>query len=366
MKSIREAGELRDKKVLLRVDFNVESATDAYKVERSLPTLAYLLKEGARVLVVSHRGRPAGVAQSELSLDFVLSLLDERLGTRAVLAHSLAEAKDLLTHPGTPLVVLENIRFFPEEERCDPVFAAALAGLADIYVNDAFAVSHRASSSMSEVPKLLPAYAGFLVSDEVAALSRVLRNPAQPLVVIIGGGGKAGEKFAVIKNLYPYASTFLIGGVMANTFLRARGEQMRASQIDETILADVAIYMHDPKIVLPTDMCWSEEGEAGKALDLGPRSAQQYAAQVAGARTVIWNGPLGLFEDPRYRAGSLAVAQAIVASGAFSVVGGGETTQFVQSAGLADKCGFLSTGGGAMLAYLAGKPMPGLVALEKS
>jgi phosphoglycerate kinase len=362
MKSIREAGELRGKRVLLRVDFNVESATDAYKVERVLPTLQYLLESGAHVLVVSHRGRPAGVVQPELSLSFVLPLLDAKLGTKAALAPTLDEATALLAT--SPLVVLENVRFFAGEESCDAVFTAALARTADIFVNDAFAVSHRASSSVSEVAKLLPSYAGLLMSEEVAALSRLLAEPAQPLIVIIGGGGKAGEKFSVIKNLYARASYFLIGGVMANTFLRARGEAMRASQVDETILDDVSAYLHDPKIVLPTDEVWSDDGPEGKALDLGPISAQAYAALLATAKTVIWNGPMGLFEDPRYCAGSLAVAQAVVASGAFSVVGGGETTQFVQSTGLADKCSFLSTGGGAMLAYLAGKPMPGIAALE--
>jgi phosphoglycerate kinase len=270
------------------------------------------------------------------------------------------KAQITAAQPGA-FFVLENIRFAPGEENSDASFAQGLASLGDLYVNDAFAVDHHGSVSVSAVAKLLPAYAGFLVQQEVEHLGRIRSNAEKPMVVIIGGGGKAGEKFAVIKNLYNQTDHFLIGGVMANTFLKARGVDVGSSQTDETIAEDVKKYLHDPKIVLPTD--WVA-GDNGAALDLGEKSAAAFAAIISTAKTVVWNGPMGKFEQPQYRAGSLALAQAIVKSGAFSVAGGGETTEFLLQSNLGDKFSFLSTGGGAMLAYLAGKPMPGLEAIQ--
>ena len=364
MRSIREVPDLAGKTVLMRVDFNLESADDALKLEKSLPTIKYLLDKNVKLVLVSHRGRPAGKVVPELSLDFALPFLRERVSPQATLFQNFDFSDigaQVVAAPAGSLFVLENIRFAPGEEAEDAEFAKGLASLGDIYVNDAFAVDHHASVSVSGLAKLLPAYAGFLVEDEVKHLSRVLTEAEQPMVVIIGGGAKAGEKFAVIKNLYDRASVFLIGGVMANTFLKARGADMGNSQTDDTITADVANYLHDPKIVVPTDFVFDEKK---RALDLGPESAKQYAQVIASAKTVIWNGTMGMFEDPKYRDGSLAIAQAIAGSGAFSVLGGGETTQFILQEKMADKFSFLSTGGGAMLAYLAGKPMPGLDAIK--
>lgn len=364
MKSVRELNNVAGKVVLVRADFNVESAQDAFKLERSLPTIQYLKQQQAIVLLMSHRGRPEGKTVPELSLDFVLPFLRQYVsqhvdliphGDMGAIKQRLAAAQ-----PGS-VFVLENIRFLPGEEKNDAQLATELASLGQYYVNDAFAVDHHGAVSVSELPKLLPAYAGLLVEEEVTHLSRVMKTSEQPLVVIIGGGGKAGEKFAVIENLYARTTTFLIGGVMANTFLKARGIAIGASQTDETIAASVQKYLHDPKILLPTDWVSNEQG---MIMDVGTRTATAFASAVSGAKTVIWNGPLGKFEDPQYRAGSRVLAQAIAQSGAFSVVGGGETTQFLLEEKLEKQFGFLSTGGGAMLAYLAGKPMPGLDALE--
>ncbi len=364
MRSIRDVKDLAGKTVLMRVDFNVEIAEDALKLEKSLPTITYLLEQKVKLVLMSHRSRPAGRVVPEFSLDFALPFLREKASAQVALLPDFNFPKikqQVAAAPAGSLFVLENIRFAPGEETDDAEFAKGLASIADIYVNDAFASDHHPSVSVSGVAKLLPSYAGFLVEDEVKHLSRALTDAQQPLIVIIGGGAKAGEKFAVIRNLYDRTAMFLIGGVMANTFLKARGVDMGTSQIDETITADVAKYLNDPKIMLPTDFVFDEKK---KALDLGPASSKKYAEVIATAKTVIWNGTMGMFEVPKYRAGSLVIAQAIASSGAFSVVGGGETTQFLLEEKMADKFSFLSTGGGAMLAYLAGKPMPGLDALN--
>lgn len=364
MRSIKEANDLVGKTVLMRVDFNVEVAEDALKLEKSLPTINYLLGQKVKLVLMSHRGRPAGEVKPELSLDFVLPFLREKASPSVAFLSDFNFPKikeQIAAAPAGSLFLLENIRFAAGEESEDAAFAQGLASLGEIYVNDAFAVNHHASVSVSDLAKLLPAYAGFLVAEEVQHLSKVLSDSSLPMVVIIGGGAKAGEKFAVIKNLYAHATTFLIGGVMANTFCKARGVDMGDSQIDYTITEDVAEYLNDPKIVLPTDFVFDEKM---RAFDLGPESAKKYTEIIATAKTVIWNGTMGMFEDPKYRAGSLAVAQAIAASGAFSVVGGGETTEFILEEKMQDKFSFLSTGGGAMLAYLAGKPMPGLEGIK--
>lgn len=366
MRSIKEAKDLAGKTVLMRVDFNLETADDALRLEKSLPTIKYLLNEKVKLVLMSHRGRPAGKVVPELSLDFALPFLRENVSPQVTLLTDwdfVAIRSEIAAAPSGSLFVLENIRFAPGEEANDTEFAQGLASLGDIYVNDAFATDHHASVSVSGLAKLLPSYAGFLVEEEVGHLSHVMTKAEKPLVVIIGGGAKAGEKFAVIKKLYDQADVFLIGGVMANTFLKARGVDMGSSQIDETITTEVTEYLHDPKILLPTDFVFDEKK---RALDLGPESAKQYAEVIASAKTIIWNGTMGMFEDARYRAGSLAIAKAIIASGAFSVVGGGETTEFILEEKLSKDFSFLSTGGGAMLAFLAGKPMPGIEALNNN
>jgi len=242
----------------------------------------------------------------------------------------------------------------------DIEFAKELASLGDIYVNDAFAVSHHPSVSVSVLPTILRPYAGLLLDSEIIHLTRAMEEPAQPLVVVVAGG-KAVDKFAVIKNLYKAADKFLVGGILGNSFLKDRGVDVGSSHVDPEITNQIHELLHDPKIIVPED--WIAD-EAGTILDMGPISRKKFAEVLIKAKTVIWNGPLGKFEDPRYRAGSRAVADAIIASGAFSVVGGGETTQFLLEEKLADDFTFLSTGGGAMLDYLAGKDLPGITVLR--
>ncbi len=364
MKSVRELTNISGKVVLVRVDFNIENIHDALRLDRSVPTISYLLGQGAVVLLISHRGRPKGQVVPALSMRFALPFLKEKISKAVTFVEQLdfdRLKKDLTAAAPGSLWLLENIRFLPQEEACDPEFAKKLAALGDYYVDDAFAVAHHPATSMTLLPQLLPSYGGLLVEQEVEHLSKALQATAHPFVVVIGGG-KAEDKFAMLEYLYDKVDQFLVGGILANTFFKARGDEMHASSIDDSILLRVKKYLNDPKIILPTD--WVT-GDDGKILDLGAQSAIAFAKVIAGAKLVVWSGPLGYFEDQRYRAGSLAIAEAIVASNAFSIVGGGETTQFILESKMENQFGFLSTGGGAMLDFLSGKKLPGLEALEK-
>lgn len=361
MKLIKSVKNLKGKIVLLRSDLNVESDKDALKLQEAVPTIKHLIKNKAITIVMSHRGRPKHI-DPKLSLTFALPFFKKYVSkdTRFLPAFNFSSIREELrdAKPGS-VFLLENVRFHPGEDKEDEAFSYDLASLGDIYVYDAFA-SWRPGASVTVLPKLLPAYAGLLVEKEVKHLSKVMNNPKSPLVVIMGGGAKAIDKFDVIRHLHTKASAFLLGGIIANTFLKAKGVDINGSIIEPALIEPVKDFLHDKKIYLPHDWISDREGKIG---DLGPLSAASYQEVIKTAGTVIWNGPMGIFEDKRYRAGSLAIAKAIVKSSAFSVIGGGETTQFILQSKLANKIDFLSTGGGAMLAYLAGKKMPALEAL---
>ncbi len=367
LKSVETLKNLSGKTVLVRVDFNVETPKEVLRLERSLPTIKYLLAQKARVILLSHRGRPDGTVMPELSLRAMIPFLRRRASQSIMLFDHFnfdhIRAQVGAARPGS-LFMLENMRFLSGEQSTQPgaqkAFAAQLASLGNIYVNDAFAVNHHPSASITELPKLLPSYAGFLLLKEMEQLNRVMKNPAKPLVVIIGGG-KADDKFMVIKNLHSQAEHFLVGGVAANTILHARGVDIGYSKIDTSILPAVKKSLHDKKVIVPVD--WIV-GETGKICDIGPLTVRQFTEVIKGAKTIIWSGPMGVFEDPRYRAGTALIAKAIAKSKAFSVVGGGETIQFIVQSRMTDKFDFLSTGGGAMLAVLGGKKLPGVEALK--
>jgi phosphoglycerate kinase len=356
------------KTVLVRVDFNVETSRDSLRIERSLKTIKYLLAKRARVVLISHRGRPDGGVVPEFSLRCLVPFLKRRASLSTFLFDHFnfehIHAQVSASRPGS-LFMLENIRFRSGEESEDisarKKLAEQLATLGDIYVNDAFAVCHREGASITELPKLLPSYAGFLVCEEVEHLSQVLKKPKKPLVVIVGGG-KAKEKFAVIKNLYKQTDRFLVGGVLASTFFREKGIDTGYSTVDSSIAPEVRKMVNDKKIILPLD--WMTE-RRGKICDIGPLASKQFEEVIKGAKTIIWNGPPGIFEDVDCRTGTAGVAKAIIKSKAFSVVGGGETTAYLSQARLIDKFSFVSTGGGAMLDFLAGKKLPGLEVLKK-
>ena len=317
---------------LLRTDFNIETPEDSLRLEASLPTIKALLKKGVKIVILSHRGRPVK-PEMALSLKIVIPFLEKQLKQRTVLLKNIPGKL-----PAGKLFLLENLRFWSGEEKNDSAFAQTLSRLGDFYVNDAFAVSHRKNASVTSLPRLLPSYAGFLLEKEIKTLSHTMRNPKKPLLLIFGGS-KVSDKIPAIKNLLPKANKVLLGSSCLN----------KQNLIPKS-----------KKIIKPKD--WLSQDSL--ALDIGPLAVKAYIEEIGKAKTIIWNGPLGKFEDPKFAAGSIAVAKAISQSRAFSIIGGGETTQLILKLKLKNKIGFLSTGGGAMLEFLAGKKLPGILALN--
>ncbi|HEV2009422.1 MAG TPA: phosphoglycerate kinase [Candidatus Limnocylindria bacterium] len=369
--------DARQKRVLVRVDFNVPIETppdmpavvaDDTRIRAALPTITALRQNGAMIALCSHLGRPSG-ADRKLSLALVAKRAAELLGVPVPLAHDCVgpetarRVRDL--GPGDVLM-LENVRFHPEEEQNDPAFAAALADGFDAYVNDAFGAAHRAHASTEGVAHLLPAYAGLLLDKEVRVLTSLLESPARPFVAVIGGA-KVSSKIDVLKALVAKADVCAIGGGMANTFLAATGTDIKASLGEPDREADAREILDRAKargaeVLLPVDMRWSGD----KILDIGEETERQFAAHIADAGTVFWNGPMGRFEQPEYAHGTEAIARAMAASSAVTVVGGGESVQAVEQLGLADRMTHVSTGGGAALELIEGKNLPGVEAIPNA
>lgn len=374
------------KRVLVRVDFNVPLAPDGRVLDDTrlravLPTIEFLRRQGARIILVSHLGRPKG-RDPQFSLRPVAEHLSRLLGRPVQFAPDCigpaVEAMVARLQPGE-MLLLENVRFYPEEERNDPDFARALARLAEVFVNDAFAAAHRAHASTVGVAAYLPAAAGLLMEKEVTTLREVLEQPARPFVAIVGGA-KISTKIGVLQNLLPRVDRLLIGGAMAFTLLKARGCQVGASLVEEDKLAVARSLLQQggEKIVLPVDVvaaprlepnpptqvvdaCRIPEGWLG--LDIGPATVNAWAPILAAARTILWNGPLGAYEVPPFDAGTRAIGQIVAQSGARSIVGGGDLVAALEQAGLADKMSFVSTGGGATLEFLEGRTLPGIQVL---
>ncbi len=389
-KSVRDI-DLKNKKVLARVDFNVPlkdgAITDDTRITAALPTLKYILdQKGAKLILMSHLGRPKKGPDKENSLAPVAKRLSELLGRKVTLAPDCigpeAEKAVAAMKPGD-VVLLENVRFHPEEEKNDPAFAKALSSLGDVYVNDAFGTAHRAHASTEGVARYLPAVAGFLMEKEITFLGGVLENPAKPFVAVIGGA-KVSTKIAVLQSLLPKVSTFIIGGGMAYTFLKAKGISVGKSLVEEEFAKTASDFLEAAEkakveVLLPVDHKvapeFSESAKAelvdgvnvpeGKvAMDVGPKSLALFRDRIAKAKTVVWNGPLGVFEFAEFSQGTLELAKMVAACPGVTVVGGGDSVAAVNKFGLADKIKHVSTGGGASLEFLEGKELPGITALQ--
>ena len=384
-----DALDLRGKRVFIRVDFNVPlsdgAVADATRIDAALPTVRYARQHGGRVVLASHLGRPKGKPNPALSLAPVRAVLAERLGSAVRMAPDCVGAPTAALVDGLAagdVVLLENLRFHGEEERNDEAFSRALARLADVYVNDAFGTAHRAhASTVGMVRFVAERAAGFLLQRECEYLGKVLSAPERPLVAILGGA-KVSDKIKVIRSLLERVDALLIGGAMAYTFLRAQGLPTGRSLVEEQhvdLAAELLRSAADRKVdvVLPVDHVVADEARAGSpsatvreipadkiALDIGPATIERFRRTIDGARTIFWNGPLGMFEVPPFDAGTMAVAAAVADSHAISIVGGGDSVAAITRSGRADAITHISTGGGASLEFLEGEPLPGLVALE--
>jgi phosphoglycerate kinase len=388
-KTVRDV-DLRKKRVLVRVDFNVPlkegRITDDTRITAALPTLNYILdQKGASLVIMSHLGRPKK-PDKENSLAPVAERLSELLGRKVTLAPDCigaeTEAVVRAMKPGD-VVLLENVRFHPEEEKNDPEFARKLASLGDVYVNDAFGTAHRAHASTEGVAKILPGVAGFLMEKEIKFLGGVFENPAKPFVAIIGGA-KVSTKIAVLEALLPRVTTMIIGGGMSYTFRKVQGHSTGKSLVEEDLLATAKSFLDKAKssgaeVLLPIDhKVGAEFSESAKAelvdgvdipegmvaMDIGPKSAALFRERILKAKTVLWNGPVGVFEFPEFSKGTLEIAKAVADCKGTTVVGGGDSVAAVNQFGLADRITHVSTGGGASLELLEGKQLPGVVALQ--
>jgi phosphoglycerate kinase len=389
-RSIRDL-DVQGKTVLVRVDYNVPldhegHVADATRITATLPTLTYLREHGAKVVLMAHFGRPGGKPNPKYGLGPVAAELSRQLGTEVPLAPDCvgpeAERMVKALQPGQVLL-LENVRFHAEEEQNDPAFSKQLASLGDLYVNDAFGAAHRAHASTAGIAAYLPSAAGFLMHKELEVLGGILESPKRPFVAIVGGA-KVSSKLGVLESMLQRVDKLLIGGGMANTFLKARGLEVGTSLLEADLVETAADLDRRAKekgvaLLLPADVVVADtvaEGAssevvaasavpADKAIvDIGPKAAAAYAQALDGAGTVLWNGPMGVFEIPAFAAGTKAVAQALAASSATTVIGGGESVAAVEQLGLADKMTHISTGGGASLELLEGRELPGVAALD--
>jgi len=382
--------DFQGKRVLVRVDFNVPqdekgNITDATRIKATLPTIQYLQAAGAKIILVSHLGRPKGKVDPKYSLDPVATKLAELLGTKVTKVDDCigptVEAAVVALQPGDVLL-LENVRFYPEEEKNDPEFAKKLAALADIYVNDAFGTAHRAHASTAGVAAYLTAVAGFLMEKEIKFLSEALENPARPFMAVIGGA-KVSTKIDVLMNLIDKVDILAIGGAMANTFIRAWGRPTGLSLVEEDKIEVAKEIMRKAKekgveLLLPVDAwlgyslepdCFTDHAgidvipPKAYILDIGAKTMEIYGNAIKRSKTVVWNGPMGVFENWKFELGTKRIAEAMAKSGALTIVGGGDSVAALEKFGLKDKMTHVSTGGGASLEMLEGKTLPGIAAL---
>lgn len=379
--------DVKGKRVIVRVDFNVpldadRNITDDKRIVGALPTIKYLVDNGAKTILVSHLGRPKNGFEDKYSMKPTAVRLGELLGKEVIMAKDVigedAKAKAAALKDGEVLM-LENVRFHKEEEKNDAAFAKELSTLADIYVNDAFGTAHRAHASTAGLADYLPAVCGYLIQKEIEFMGKALSNPERPFVAILGGA-KVSDKIAVIENLIDKVDALIIGGGMAYTFLKAKGLEI-GSSLCEADKLDLAKNLMEKaqqkgvKLMLPVDNIVAKEfkndtefktvsseamPEGFMALDIGPETIKAYAAEIKNAKTVVWNGPMGVFEFDNFANGTREIAKAVAESGSVSIIGGGDSAAAVEQLGFADKITHISTGGGASLEFLEGKVLPGI------
>jgi phosphoglycerate kinase len=388
-KTIRDV-DVKGKRVLLRVDYNVPldeamKITDDTRIQKSLPTIRYLIENGAKVILMSHLGRPKGQVVDKYRLDPVAKRLGELLGKKVLKLNEIYSEEVLQAVNSLAdgeVMMIDNLRFDPREEKNDPEFSRMLASLGDIYVDDAFGAAHRAHASVEGVTKYLPAYAGFLMESEINSLYPLLESPGRPFIAILGGS-KVSDKLKVIQNLLAKVDSLLIGGGMCFTFLKAQGIGVGKSILEEDQLDYCKDVLKEAgkrkvKILLPLDAVAANAFAADAqfttvdikfirmdwmGLDIGPKTVELFKQEINGAKTIFWNGPMGVFEWSNFEAGTKAVAQIVAQAKAFTVIGGGDTVAAVRKYGVEDKIDHVSTGGGASLELLEGRELPGITAL---
>jgi len=383
--------DVKNKKVLMRVDFNVPltpegKVSDDTRIVKALPTIKYLKEQRAKIILMSHLGKPKGKVVEELRLEPVARYLSTLLNESVLMLSDCIGEEVEIKVDGMlegDIVLLENLRFHAEEENNDPEFAKKLVSLADVYVNDAFGTAHRAHASTEGVTKFIPAVAGLLMEEEINNLSNILEKPEHPLVCLVGGA-KISTKIKVIEKLLERAEKVLLGGALVNNILIEKGQNIGKSKVEKEMAFEakkLLPYLEEGenKLYMPQDyIVASSPNENAKSrisngtdlkdfemiLDIGPKTIVQYKEIINNSNMVIWNGPMGLFEIPKFAKGSYEIAQAVADSNAKSIIGGGETLDLVKSLGLEEKLTFVSTGGGAMLEFLEGKELPGIAALN--
>ncbi len=385
-KTVRDI-DIKGKRVIMRVDFNVPMdkgvVTDDKRIKAALPTIKYVLEQGASLLLMSHLGRPKAGPDPEFSLKAAAEVLAGLLGKAVIMAPDCVgpEVEKMVAalKPGQ-VMMLENTRFYPGEEKNDLDLAKKMAALGDVYVNDAFGSAHRAHSSTEGIARFLPAVSGFLMEQELEYLGRAVSNPEHPYIAILGGA-KISDKIMVVETLLSKCDKLIIGGGMANTFMAAQGLNMQDSLVESTSLetAKAILSRVADKLVLPVDAVVADKFDAEansqvvdvdkipagwRMLDVGPKTLELYKKTLSGAKLIVWNGPVGVFEFPKFAEGTFGLAKLLAESGAITVIGGGDSASAVKKAGLAKQMTHVSTGGGASLEFLEGRELPGVAALN--